>query len=143
MDDGLQNPTLAKSCSLLVIDGPTGFGNARVLPAGPLREKVATAAARVQMAVLIGPDEARALDQLPSELPVLRADLVQDAAVKLLAGRPILAFAGIAFPDKFFAPLRQAGAILAATRRFADHHRYSTRELDELLRQALALGQSR
>ena len=56
MDDGLQNPTLEKTASILVIDGRTGFGNGRVLPAGPLREPVAAAAARCQAAVLIGPD---------------------------------------------------------------------------------------
>jgi tetraacyldisaccharide 4'-kinase len=139
MDDGLQNPTLMKTHSLLVVDGKAGFGNGRVLPAGPLRECVATAAARVQAVVLIGVDEADALDQLPPELPVLRAHLIQDPAVELLADRRVVAFAGIAFPDKFFAPLRQAGAILAASRGFADHHRYSRRELDGLLRQAAAL----
>ena len=110
MDDGLQNPTLIKTFSLLVIDGRTGFGNGRVLPAGPLRERVAAAAARTNAAVLIGADVAGALDQLPPGLPVLRANLVQDSAVASLAGRRILAFAGIAFPEKFFAPLRQAGA---------------------------------
>ncbi len=138
LDDGLQNPTLVKTHSLLVIDGKTGFGNGRLVPAGPLRESVATAAARVQVAVLIGADDAHALDQLPPELPVLRAHLVQDRAVELLAGRRVLAFAGIAFPDKFFAPLRQAGAILVASRHFADHHRYSRRELAGLQRQAAA-----
>jgi tetraacyldisaccharide 4'-kinase len=139
MDDGMQNPTLVKSLSLLVIDGRTGFGNGRVLPAGPLRESVATAAARTNAAVLIGADASRALDQLPSGLPVLRANLIQDSAVESLAGHRVLAFAGIAFAEKFFAPLRQAGAILTATRRFADHHRYTVRELDRLLRDAAAL----
>jgi tetraacyldisaccharide 4'-kinase len=138
MDDGLQNPTLTKTHSLMVIDGRTGFGNGRVLPAGPLREPVAVAARRVQAAVLIGPDDAGALHQLPPELPVLRASLVQDAAILTLAGRRILAFAGIAFPDKFFAPLHQAGAILTGRHRFADHHRYARHELHGLLRQAVA-----
>jgi tetraacyldisaccharide 4'-kinase len=136
MDDGLQNPTLEKSASLLVIDGRTGFGNGRVLPAGPLRESVAAAASRCQAAVLIGPDATQAVARLPPALPVLRADLVQDASIQALAGRGVVAFAGIAQPEKFFAPLRQAGAILVAARPFADHHPYTARELDALWREA-------
>lgn len=136
MDDGLQNPTLTKTASILVIDGRTGFGNGRVLPAGPLREPVAAAAARCRAAVLIGPDMTDAMPRLPSALPVLRADLVQDPSIAALAGRTVVAFAGIALPDKFFDPLRRAGAILAAARPFPDHHAYTARELDDLLREA-------
>jgi tetraacyldisaccharide 4'-kinase len=136
MDDGLQNPTLAKTVSLLVIDGRTGFGNGRVLPAGPLRESVIAAASRCHAAVLIGPDDTQALARLPPSLPVLRADLVQDGAIATLAGRNVVAFAGIALPEKFFAPLRQAGAVLVAARPFPDHHPYTARDLDALSREA-------
>ena len=136
MDDGLQNPTLAKTLSIMVIDGRTGFGNGRVLPAGPLREPVAAAAARCQAAVLIGPDATRALTRLPPNLPVLLADLRQDPSIATLAGRRVVAFAGIALPEKFFTPLRDAGAVIAAARPFPDHHAYTAAELDKLLREA-------
>ena len=136
MDDGLQNPTLEKTASLLVIDGRTGFGNGRVLPAGPLRETVEAAASRCQAAVLIGPDATQATMRLPPELPVLRADMVQDKSVAGLAGRAVVAFAGIAMPEKFFTPLRDAGATLVTARSFPDHHAYTARELSELLREA-------
>jgi tetraacyldisaccharide 4'-kinase len=140
MDDGLQNPTLDKSLSLLVIDGESGFGNSRVLPAGPLREPIAAAAARVQAAVLIGADRSGALGRLPPGLQVLRAELVQDAAIAALAGRKVLAFAGIARPDKFFAPLRAAGAVVEEARAFPDHHAFSARELGRLARDAERMG---
>jgi tetraacyldisaccharide 4'-kinase len=136
MDDGLQNPTLAKTGSILVIDGRTGFGNGRVLPAGPLREPVTTAAARCQAAVLIGEDTMHVAGRLPPTLPVLRADLVQDPSIAALTGRNVMAFAGIALPEKFFDPLRQAGAVLVAARSFPDHHAYTARELNGLLREA-------
>ncbi|PPQ27432.1 tetraacyldisaccharide 4'-kinase [Rhodopila globiformis] len=139
MDDGLQNPTLAKTFSILVIDGRTGFGNGRVLPAGPLREPIAAAAARCQAVVLIGADATGALARLPPHLPVLRADLRQDTAIGVLAGQRVLAFAGIAIPDKFFAPLRQAGAVVTAARPFPDHHPYTAGDLAALERAAAAL----
>jgi len=136
MDDGLQNPTLLKTLSILVVDGHTGFGNGRVLPAGPLREPVAVAAVRCQAAVLIGSDLTQATARLPSDLPVLQARLVQESAVAALAGRRIVAFAGIARPGKFFTPLRDAGAILTAVRPFSDHHSYTAREINTLLSEA-------
>jgi tetraacyldisaccharide 4'-kinase len=139
MDDGLQNPALQKTFSILVVDGVTGFGNGRVLPAGPLRESVATAAARCRAAVLVGHDLTGALSRLPPHLPVLRAALQQDEAITALVGQGVLAFAGIAIPEKFFGALRRAGAIVAAARAFPDHHRYTTRDLDRLEHQAAAL----
>lgn len=136
MDDGLQNPTLMKTASLLVIDGGSGFGNGRVLPAGPLREPVAAAAARCCAAVLIGQDETNALRHLPPTLPVLYANLVQDEVASALAGRRIVAFAGIGQPDKFFQPLRAAGAAMVDARPFPDHYPYRSADCAALLRRA-------
>ncbi len=137
MDDGLQNPTLAKDFSLLVVDGAAGFGNGRVLPAGPLREPVAAAAARCQAAVLIGEDTSGAAARLPPGLPVLHATLAPDGAV--LAGRRVLAFAGIGHPEKFFKPLAESGVEVVAQRAFADHHRFADAELRALLAEAARL----
>ena len=137
MDDGLQNPGLEKDVSLLVIDAATGFGNGRVLPAGPLREEVAAAAARCRAAVLIGeqPCDPAAL---PASLPVLRASLRPQAPE--LAGKRVFAFAGIGRPAKFFATVAQAGAVLAGQRGFPDHHRYTEAQLRRLRRAADAAG---
>jgi tetraacyldisaccharide 4'-kinase len=138
MDDGLQNPTLAKSTALLTIDGASGFGNGRVLPAGPLRELVANAAARCRAAVLIGADSSGALARLPGAFPVLRARLEQDEAAAALTGRRVLAFAGIAFPEKFFAGLERAGVAVADRQSFPDHHMFTPRELARLTERAKA-----
>ena len=138
MDDGLQNPDLAQDLALLVIDGATGFGNGRVVPAGPLREPVAAGAARCRAAVLIGDDRADARARLPPHLPVLQAHLLPDAGN--LAGRRVVAFAGIARPSKFYATLAQAGAEIVAEIDFPDHHRYTDRDLQQVLRRAAALA---
>jgi tetraacyldisaccharide 4'-kinase len=139
MDDGLQNPTLEKDLSLLVIDGSYGFGNGRVIPAGPLREPVAAAAARARAAVLIGEDETGALAQLPPGLPVLRARLRPGPEAELLSGQPVFAFCGIANPRKFFATLQEAGAFLAGRQSYADHYPFDEGDLRDLLAEADAL----
>ena len=136
LDDGLQNPTLAKDISLLVIDGATGFGNGQVVPSGPLREPVEAAAERCQAAVLIGDDLTGACAQLPPGLPVLHARLDPAAEMQVLKGRRVLAFAGIAMPQKFFASLEEAGAIVIGRGSFPDHHAFTQQELDYLLHQA-------
>ncbi len=137
MDDGLQNPTLCRDTALLVIDGATGFGNGRVLPAGPLREPAAAAAARCRAAVLIGPDDTGACRLLPPGMPVLAAFLAPTRDD--LGGRRVFAFAGIGRPDKFFALLTASGAELAGHRAFPDHHRFTRAELDFVLAEARRL----
>ena len=140
MDDGLQNPSLEKTMALLVVDGSTGFGNGRVMPAGPLREPVLAAANRCRAAVLIGQDTSRALAKLPRHLPVLRAGLTQGDEVAGLRGRRVMAFAGIGVPAKFFDGLEQAGVPLVAREGFADHHAYTRDELARLTAKAQSLG---
>lgn len=136
MDDGLQNPGLVQDMALLVIDGAAGFGNGRVMPAGPLREPAAVAAGRCRAAVVIGMDQQGARAALPAGLQVLEAWLVPDQA---LHGVRVLAFAGIARPAKFHATLSQAGAEVAGTVDFPDHHRFHVRELRRVLARATAL----
>ncbi len=136
MDDGLQNPTLRKDLALLVIDGGYGFGNGLLLPAGPLREPVAEAAARCHAAVLIGDDETGALAALPPGLPVLRATLEPDCA-ESLARRRVIAFAGIGRPDKFFRSVLALGAEIVSRHAFPDHHVYAPGDITALRAEAL------
>jgi tetraacyldisaccharide 4'-kinase len=139
MDDGLQTPALAKTCSFLVIDGGYGFGNGRLLPAGPLRESVAAAAARCRAAVMIGPDRTGAAAALPGRLPVLHARLVADCVVAL-AGRQAIGFAGIGRPEKFFQSLAELGADIIGRHAFPDHHVYSPSDAAMLLAEAALSG---
>ncbi|MBB2205941.1 tetraacyldisaccharide 4'-kinase [Gluconacetobacter takamatsuzukensis] len=132
MDDGFQNPGLYQDMKLLVIDGTSGFGNGRVIPAGPLREPIAAGAARAGAAILIGADRTGALSHLPPDLPILRADLAMQDAAPLLAGRSAIAFAGIGRPEKFFDGLRAQGIVPAACVPFADHHPYTAGDLRRL-----------
>jgi tetraacyldisaccharide 4'-kinase len=132
MDDGHQNFSLAKDLSLVVIDAEQGFGNDRLIPAGPLREPVKKGLNRADAVIVLG--EAEMI--LPNfSKPVLRARLVSPDG-DWVRGRRVVAFAGIGRPEKFFRTLRQAGADVVATTGFADHHRYSAAELRRLRKMA-------
>lgn len=132
MDDGLQNPGLRKDLSLVVIDGGYGFGNGRLLPAGPLREPVERGLMRAGAIVLIGEDARGVAKSLPAGLPVLRARLEPDEAALHLRGRSVIAFAGIGRPAKFFQTLRELGAEVIEVTAFADHHPYNESEIMRL-----------
>jgi tetraacyldisaccharide 4'-kinase len=138
LDDGLQNPRLAKTLSLLVVDGGSGFGNGRVLPAGPLRERLAGGLARADRIVLLGEDEAGVMRLLQGKT-VLRARLAAENGGDF-AGKDVVAFAGIGRPAKFFATLAATGARLVARHGFPDHHPYREAELSRLLAEAKAAG---
>lgn len=124
LDDGFQNPRVGKDLNLLVIDGGYGFGNDRLIPAGPLREPVAAAIARAHSIVMIGGD----VPLPPHTLPVFNAELTAQSRI---AGK-VVAFAGIGRPEKFRATLEQAGATVVAFHAFPDHHAYSESALEAL-----------
>lgn len=137
MDDGHQNPGLHKDLSLLVVDGEVGFGNGLMIPAGPLREPIAEGLARADAVVLMGEDRKRLVERLSSDYgfrgPILRARLVPESSANWLRGTPVVAFAGIGRPDKFFALLEGLGARLVARFDYPDHHRFDP---DEILQMA-------
>lgn len=133
MDDGFQNPGLRKSASILVVDGETGFGNGRVMPAGPLREPVADGLARASAVALLGEDGTGIASRLPAGMPLLRAVLEPVEESRTLEGERVVAFAGIGRPEKFFATLEAIGCKLAETRSFPDHHPYTRSEVQSIV----------
>lgn len=140
LDDGFQNPLLRKDFSLVVIDGGFGFGNGRVLPAGPLREPVSDGLARADAVVIVGEDSQGIAAEIGAR-PCLRATLEPNAGSRArLAGRRLFAFAGIGRPGKFFETLRALECDLAGTRDFPDHHPFTLAEVDQLVRAAQAAG---
>jgi len=132
MDDGFQNHSLIKDLSVVVVDAGVGFGNERIIPAGPLREPVAAALARANAAILLGKGPVPpALAQ--SSIPVIRGWLAPlPEMAETLRGRRIAAFAGIGRPAKFFDTLRQIGASLVFATPFEDHHVYRDDEIASL-----------
>jgi tetraacyldisaccharide 4'-kinase len=135
----LQNPALAKDLAFAVIDGEAAFGNGLCVPAGPLRAPLSAQAPYVRALIVVGGNEAAIEDisGLIPRKPILRASLEPDAlAAAPLIGREVVAFAGIARPDKFYATLRRVGAQIVATRSFPDHHPFKPREIEALIAEA-------
>jgi len=140
MDDGFQNPAIAKDASLIVIDAHRGLGNARVFPAGPLRAPLPPQIARTDALIVIGDGaaaEAVAAAVAAQDKPVLTAHLrADDASVTSLRGKRVSAFAGIGDPGRFFRTLRASGIEVVLERAFADHHPFSRSEIETLIAQA-------
>jgi tetraacyldisaccharide 4'-kinase len=136
MDDGFQNPAIAKDASLIVIDSDRGLGNAGVFPAGPLRAPLMPQIERTDALVVIGSGTAAAnvaASVAARGKPVLSAQLKPAAAsTAALKGRRVLAFAGIGDPNRFFRTLRGAGIEVVREQAFADHHPFTTAEIEAL-----------
>jgi tetraacyldisaccharide 4'-kinase len=136
MDDGFQNPTIAKDACLLVVDGAAGVGNGRVFPAGPLREALGRQLARASALVVIGEGEAGAGLAAAARArgrAVLRAALAPGPGAPDLAGADVVAFCAIARPEKFRRTLEVAGARLVELIAFPDHHAFTAAELAAVL----------
>ena len=140
MDDGFQNPAIAKDASLIVIDANRGLGNGCVFPAGPLRAPLPPQLARTDALIVIGRGSAAAAVAAAVAArgkPVLPAHLeADDASVASLRGQRVLAFAGIGDPARFFRTLRGSGIEVVLERAFADHHAFSKSEIETLTTQA-------
>lgn len=139
MDDGFQNPTLAKDLALIVVDAASGLGNGRVIPAGPLRAPLDAQMSHAGALLVIG--EGKKADALIASFeaagkPVLRAKIAPDCDARWLSVLPVIGFAGIARPSKFFATLKSNGARVLASHAFGDHHRFTEKEAKRLLQEA-------
>jgi tetraacyldisaccharide 4'-kinase len=140
-DDGLQHLRLGRDVEIVVVDGARGFGNGRLLPAGPLREPVSRLGF-ANVIVINGPADHPSLSRgfLPRSathaqmalapgtvLPV--AGTKADRTLESFRGKRVHAVAGIGNPGRFFADLRSRGLDIVE-HPFPDHHPFTAADLD-------------
>ncbi|MBL0370600.1 tetraacyldisaccharide 4'-kinase [Rhizobium sp. KVB221] len=138
MDDGFQSAKLHFDYALMVIDTIRGIGNGFMVPAGPVRApidlqlKFSTALLKVGAGNQADPfirKAARAGKQ------VLEA-AIRPVAPPDIAGKNVLAFAGIADPEKFFRTVTEIGGIISAKRPFGDHQHLTEDEISDIIETA-------
>ncbi|MDR1475269.1 MAG: tetraacyldisaccharide 4'-kinase [Holosporales bacterium] len=134
-DDGLQTTSLKSNINFLVIDGNQGIGNAKLFPAGPLREPLSSALQRVDAVIFLGGNKHDI--KIPGKILVFYAETSVKAPT--LRTKKAIAFCGLGFPDKFFSALVSAGVSLAATRTFPDHYCYKEKDINALIEMSIKL----
>ncbi len=139
LDDGFQNPSLMKTASFVVVDGAVGFGNGKVMPAGPCREIVRYGLQRANAMILIGEDAQHLARKYADVLPVYRACMKPRGDFARLNGAKVVAFAGIGRPGKFFRTVEDVGARIVHRMAFADHHPYTEADIQPILDEAYRL----
>jgi len=155
LDDGFQHLRLARSLDIVTIDATNPFGGGRLLPAGRLREPV-SGLSRAGCVVITRTEQVEdwsalrdAVQGVAGSVPIFSSRMVtarirelgsEEADLERPSAQRLGAFCGVGNPESFFNQLRREGYELAFTRTFADHHRYSQPDLDQLVGQARSSG---
>jgi tetraacyldisaccharide 4'-kinase len=145
MDDGLQNPGVAKGLTFAVVDGGRGFGNGKVIPAGPLRAPLPFQLGLTD-AIIVNEGISSAESPIAASLrhefpgPILRCRTVAAGDPTWLKNAPVVGWAGIGAPSRFFSLLASLGARPLETVSFPDHHRMQDHDAASLLATAQRLG---
>lgn len=142
MDDGFQNPTLRKTLSLVALDAQAGLGNERIFPAGPLRAPMNFQLAHADAVIITGDAKSNAQEEeLRSKYnykkPIFYGKLAPSDDTHWLNEKPILAYAGIAQPEKLFNSLTQAGGKVIRRIPFPDHYNFTAKDAAHLTKLAL------
>ncbi|MEW6335109.1 MAG: tetraacyldisaccharide 4'-kinase, partial [Thermodesulfobacteriota bacterium] len=154
LDDAFQHRSLLRNLDIVMMDAATPVGNGRLLPAGPLREPLASLR-RAHLIVRTGSegDILEPENHTAPDIPVFRGirrplGIVEGQTGRLfpadsLQKAKVCAFAGIARPEAFCRSLIALGAEVLAFKPFPDHHPYTRSDVIALKRLAEEKGADR
>ena len=144
LDDGLQNASIAKDLSLVVVDSRILFGNQRLIPSGPLRETITLGLSRHDAIILIDHDTNKTSQPIdfkfPPDIPVIKAMVKPSVTSSNWEGQKVFAFSGIAHPEKFLVTLHNFGCEIVNSHFFSDHHSFKWHEIKKLEIEAKSLN---
>lgn len=133
MDDGLQNNSLKKDISFVVINGQSGFGNFKTIPSGPLREPLSTGIDKADAFIFMGEDKRNTQDLLPNDKPVFNGTITVPENGAPDKNKKYIGFSGIAHPEKFKQTLLNHSFEIVDFIPFSDHHTFSEKDMKKLL----------
>ena len=134
LDDGYQDYSIIKDFNILTINQNQQFGNRKIIPAGPLREKVEDAIQKADSIFFYGNKNSLDLSILRSTKPITFVKMILDKdIIKKIKNKKILAFSGIAHPQNFFNALTRNGLKLKRKIEFSDHYRYTISDFEKII----------
>lgn len=139
LDDGAQNVHLKPDYIILVIDAKVVFGNGFLIPAGPLRETIRSGISKANLVVVVNDDSSNLIKNLKKS-PILEFAKKKIIGAQIIAknseefsNKNLLAFCGLAYPEKFFKFLKENNLKVEQELGFADHYSYKNSDLEKIL----------
>ncbi len=134
LDDGFQDFSINKNLSIVCFNEKEWIGNGLVIPSGPLRESL-SALKRARCIVINGKKNTDIENKIFSKNKEAKIFYTQYKPLNIneFKNNKIIAFAGIGNPENFFDLLRDNKLNIVETINFPDHHKYSEKELENLL----------
>tara|TARA_Y100000590_G_scaffold356827_1_gene411295 strand:- start:875 stop:1804 length:930 start_codon:yes stop_codon:yes gene_type:complete len=134
LDDGFQDFSIEKNLSIVCFNEKQWIGNGLTIPAGPLREDL-SALKRADFVMINGKKNKDIENKIFSKNEKIKIfySNYKPQNIHEFKNKKVIAFAGIGNPENFFDLLREEGLDIIETINFPDHHKYSKKEMENLL----------
>ena len=134
LDDGIQDTSIKGDLNLLVFNGLQGLGNGKIIPSGPLREKLSDSIKKCHLSIIIDEDINNIANKLNNLLPIIKAKInIESEYLNNFKNKNVVAFCGLGFPEKFFKTIKEIGCNIRYKKSFPDHYQYKEKDLKELI----------